>query len=171
MVDSSIHGHDLDEITLTLLHPTQGTAIQSWTFKNKPLIRIGRAPDNELVIQNPVVSRYHATLQYMGLHWELCSLGTNGTYVDNRQITKVAIEAGTVIRLAISGPEIQCCINQIPASFTESTTAVEPPKTIPKFQIDDQKKAHQVAEIAASDYFQNLQSQAEQLRKKRQSEK
>jgi pSer/pThr/pTyr-binding forkhead associated (FHA) protein len=39
--------------------------------------------------------------------WALKSLGTNGTYVDNKRISEMPVKDGMIIRLARSGPNIQ----------------------------------------------------------------
>jgi pSer/pThr/pTyr-binding forkhead associated (FHA) protein len=169
MADNSTPANISDEITLTLLHPTQGTPIKSWAFKKVSLIRIGRAPDNELVLESPVVSRHHAELQYMGSHWEVSSLGTNGTFVDNKQVTKERVADGVVVRLAFSGPQLECRICAEPLPGTECTT-VEAPRTLPDLSIDHHKKEREVAEVISSDYFQTLQAQAEKLRNEKKSE-
>ncbi len=50
-------------VTLTLLNLVRGTDLHQWTFPSLALIRIGRNPDNEVVIPTAVVSRYHALLR------------------------------------------------------------------------------------------------------------
>ncbi|MEP7340923.1 MAG: FHA domain-containing protein [Acidobacteriota bacterium] len=54
-----------------------------------PLLRLGRASDNEIVIDAPGVSRYHATLTYQGDGQPvLADLGsTNGTFVNGELLT------------------------------------------------------------------------------------
>ncbi len=51
-------------------------------------IRIGRDPEpgvNDIVINAPMVSNEHCTLQFIGTGWRVTDLGsTNGTYVNNR---------------------------------------------------------------------------------------
>ncbi|MGV2827075.1 FHA domain-containing protein [Myxosarcina sp. GI1(2024)] len=93
-------------ITLTLLHPLREIAVQSWTFEDKSTIRIGRAPDNEVVLYSAVVSRYHVEVKKTEQSWEVINLGANGTYVDGKKITKAPIFDGTIFRLATSGPKI-----------------------------------------------------------------
>src|SRR5207248_6489631 len=45
-------------------------------------VRIGRAPDNDIVIDDPTVSGAHAELRDEAGHWVVTDLGsTNGTYV------------------------------------------------------------------------------------------
>ena len=169
MADNFTAENISEDITLILLHPTQGTPIKSWAFKNISLIRIGRAPDNELVLESPVVSRHHAELQFTGSHWEVSSLGANGTFVDNRQVSKERVADGAVVRLAVTGPQLECriCADLLPG--TECTT-VEAPRTLPNISIDHHKKEREVAEVISSDYFQTLQAHAEKLRNEKKSE-
>ncbi len=95
-------------ITLTLLHPVQSTPVQSWTFEQESVIRIGRATDNHVILYSAVVSRHHVELRRCtATTWEIVSLGANGTYLDGQQITQVPVSNGTVIRLARSGPNLQ----------------------------------------------------------------
>jgi len=43
-------------------------------------IYIGRAPDNDLVIEGPKVSRRHARLRYLDGYFEIRDLGSTGGY-------------------------------------------------------------------------------------------
>jgi pSer/pThr/pTyr-binding forkhead associated (FHA) protein len=94
-------------ITLTLLHPLQPVAVQSWTFKTESKIRIGRSTNNEVVLYSAVVSRHHVEIRNTGQEWEVVNLGANGTYIDGKRITNAMIADGTIVRLASSGPKIQ----------------------------------------------------------------
>lgn len=93
-------------ITLTLLHPLQEIAVQSWTFKDKSSVRIGRAPDNEVVLYSAVVSRHHVEIKKTEQSWAVVNLGANGTYVNGEKITNVPVVDGMTFRLATSGPKI-----------------------------------------------------------------
>lgn len=55
-----------------------------------PVIRLGRAPDNNFVLEAPSVSRYHAMLSYQdGADPVITDLGsTNGTYVNGDLLTE-----------------------------------------------------------------------------------
>lgn len=99
-------------ITLTLLHPSQSSPVQSWTFDNEQSIRIGRSKDNDVVLYSAVVSRHHAELRHNGNEWEVFSLGSNGTYVDSEAITQVTVEDGMTFRLGSSGPKIQILLGK-----------------------------------------------------------
>lgn len=94
-------------ITLTLLHPVDSTAVQSWTFADESVIAIGRAMDNKVVLHSSVVSRRHVELRRSNKRWEIVNLGANGTYLDGKLISQVPLVDGVIIRLASSGPQLQ----------------------------------------------------------------
>lgn len=60
-----------------------------------------------MILYSAVVSRHHVELRQAGPSWEIVNLGTNGTYLDGKRITKVPVIDGAIIRLARSGPNIQ----------------------------------------------------------------
>lgn len=94
-------------ITLTLLHPLQSVAVQSWEFKDEPSIKIGRATDNEVVLYSAVVSRHHVEIRQSGNgEWEVINIGSNGTYIDGERVEQTAALDGMIVRLAKSGPKI-----------------------------------------------------------------
>ncbi|MGF1516586.1 MAG: FHA domain-containing protein [Nodosilinea sp.] len=94
-------------ITLSLLHPLHKTPVQSWSFDQEAVVRIGRSTDNHVVLYSAVVSRHHVEIHRTESGWAVKSIGTNGTYVEGRRIAEVPVEDGIVIRLARSGPNIQ----------------------------------------------------------------
>lgn len=94
-------------ITLTLLHPIQSVAVQSWCFESEPVVRIGRSNDNDVIIYSAVVSRHHVELWNHANSWEIINFGANGTYVDDRPIAQVSVVDGMTIRLGNSGPKIR----------------------------------------------------------------
>jgi pSer/pThr/pTyr-binding forkhead associated (FHA) protein len=93
-------------ITLTLLHPSQSTPVQTWTFEKESLIRIGRSNNNDIIVYSSIVSRRHVELSKNRLGWEVVNLGANGTYVDNKLIVRASVLNVMIIRLGISGPKI-----------------------------------------------------------------
>ncbi|MEK9165074.1 MAG: FHA domain-containing protein [Chloroflexota bacterium] len=99
-------------ITLTYFdwsRAEDSAAAQSLDFANRDLVAIGRAPDNDLVADNPLVSRYHAEIKRIGARYQLRDLkSVNGTFVNERRITgdvwlspTDAIRIGT-LRLTVS---------------------------------------------------------------------
>ncbi len=109
-------------ITLTLLHPVQSTPVQSWSYEHDPVIRIGRAVDNHVVLYSAVVSRYHVEIRLSEDQWEVVNLGTNGTYVDGKRIHQAPLTNGSIVRLARSGPNIQISIDGQPLELSVNAT-------------------------------------------------
>ena len=66
------------------------------------VVRIGRADDNDAVIANQRVSRYHAQLRWIESAWLVYDLeSTNGTFVDDERVgaaRPAAVRAGSVVR-------------------------------------------------------------------------
>ena len=83
----------------------QGPQRQKAFPLTKNLITIGRAKDNDIVIADGGVSRYHARLHWRGDHWVLEDLGSsNGTFVDGRRINgPVVLGPGGQVGL---GPDV-----------------------------------------------------------------
>ncbi len=115
-------------ITLNLLHPLQSIPIQSWTFDQESVIRIGRATDNNVILYSAVVSRHHVELRRHGCNWEIVNLGANGTYVEGKRINEAPIRDGAMIRLARSGPQIQILLGTSSVNDGQKTI---PPKQSP----------------------------------------
>ncbi len=67
---------------------------------DKDLITLGRAKDNDIVIENLSVSRNHARIRRQGNSYVLTDLNSaNGTFVNNVRITKTEILDGDVITI------------------------------------------------------------------------
>ena len=102
-------------ITLTLLHPLQSVAVQSWSFHDESTIKIGRATNNEVVLYSAVVSRHHVEVRKSGEdEWEVINTGSNGTYIDGKRVEQAPALDGMIFRLASSGPKILVKIESAP---------------------------------------------------------
>lgn len=65
------------------------------------IISIGRKLDNDLVIQDALVSREHAEIRYEGEQFVLYDLNsTGGTFVNNKKIERCILYSGDIICLA-----------------------------------------------------------------------
>ncbi|MDQ2096466.1 MAG: FHA domain-containing serine/threonine-protein kinase [Tychonema bourrellyi B0820] len=93
---------------LTLLDPEQNTPLQQWSFESESIVRIGRSPENHIVIPNALVSRQHLELQRIksgvSSQWYLVNSGTNGTFVNGMPLSQGWISDGALIQLARGGP-------------------------------------------------------------------
>jgi hypothetical protein len=68
-------------------------------LQNLPF-KIGRSEDNDLVINDPLVSRYHAVIEKRGHDYQIRDLkSTNGTFVGGRRIEERLLEDGDVIQM------------------------------------------------------------------------
>ncbi len=81
------------------LHPlTQGSPAIDLALAS---IQIGRAPDNNVILTDPTVSRHHALIQWQGKRLILADLNsTGGTFVDDVRIVQPsAIRPGDTIKV------------------------------------------------------------------------
>ncbi|AMW30344.1 MULTISPECIES: protein kinase domain-containing protein [Arthrospira] len=107
-----------DILTLTLLDGTRTNPIQKWRFETESLVKIGRAPDNHVVVIDPLVSRYHLDLQRSATthnsRWIFNSRGTNGTFVNGVLASQGPLADGALLELAKGGPLLRVAIEQPP---------------------------------------------------------
>jgi serine/threonine protein kinase, bacterial len=93
-------------VILTLLHPKTREPLQEWQFPQQSAIKIGRFPENDVVLtQFLQVSRQHLALQKTESgEWRLTNYGTNGTFVNGILMTQGKIANNSLIQLAKDGP-------------------------------------------------------------------
>ena len=67
----------------------------------KELTKIGRHPQNDLIINDSLVSRWHAEVRFEDGDFTLCDLGTKyGTRVNNDRVEHCVLKSGDTISLA-----------------------------------------------------------------------
>ncbi|NPA06517.1 MAG: ATP-binding cassette domain-containing protein, partial [Chloroflexi bacterium] len=87
-------------IALHRAEPVLGTAEREILFHNRDRITIGRAPDNDVVLDSPVVSRYHAVVERVGTRYRIRDLNTpNGTFVNGRRVRVAWLQPGDQVRI------------------------------------------------------------------------
>lgn len=75
------------------------------------LVRVGRASDNDLVIDDDVVSTRHCEFRPTETGWDVVDLSsTNGTFVAGRPIATAAVTPGMAVRLGAAGPSLQLSV-------------------------------------------------------------
>ena len=68
---------------------------------DQSVVNIGRRSDNDLVIEDPRVSRHHAQIRAVSGHYEIFDLdSTGGTLVNRLRVTQSVLRPGDVISLA-----------------------------------------------------------------------
>ncbi len=95
------------------------------------VLRIGRAPDNDLVLADLSVSRYHAELRNSGAgRYEIADLGSaNGTFVNGARVSAVTLTERDVVgighaTLRLSGQELHEFIDAGDVSLTAQSLTV-----------------------------------------------
>ncbi|MBD2384159.1 protein kinase domain-containing protein [Cylindrospermum sp. FACHB-282] len=108
-------------VTLTLLEAQQKTPLKQWSFENSAVIRIGRAADNDVVLTDSLVSRYHLELRQVGTikngdSWQVISQGTNGTFLNGILVIQCPLPDNSLLQLAQGGPLLQFQIQEVTAA-------------------------------------------------------
>ena len=68
---------------------------------DKQVVRIGRNLENDLVLNHPTVSRFHAEIHYEEHQFFLIDKNSSsGTFLNNKKITKFQLFAGDIILIA-----------------------------------------------------------------------
>ncbi|NEO27369.1 MAG: FHA domain-containing protein, partial [Kamptonema sp. SIO4C4] len=96
-------------LTISRLDPQSQHPQQEWHFAYEKRVRIGRAPDNEVVLADALeVSRHHLDLyQESPSRWRLVSHGANGTFLGGNPVTQLNLENTVVLELAKGGPKLK----------------------------------------------------------------
>jgi pSer/pThr/pTyr-binding forkhead associated (FHA) protein len=93
-------------------------------------IRIGRAPDNDLVVDgadSATVSLYHAAISKDSTSCQVRDLdSTNGTWVNGERITEAEISPPAIIRLGSQGPEFALVLEDAAPAELDRTLEVLP---------------------------------------------
>src|SRR6266699_2315963 len=77
------------------------------------VLRIGRAPDNDIVVSDLSVSRYHAELRRTANAYQIIDLDShNGTFVNGQQVGSAPLTEGDIVGIGpstfrLSGTELQ----------------------------------------------------------------
>jgi RsiW-degrading membrane proteinase PrsW (M82 family) len=81
---------------------------QTFTFEPGQTVRIGRSPDNSVIVSDPIVSRDHARITWRSDGWVLDDLGKGRTFVAGLPIASVAVQQPLDVHLATPlGPELR----------------------------------------------------------------
>lgn len=106
---------------------------------DRPVVNIGRRLDNQLILDNPHVSRTHAQLRIRDGRFVLFDLGsTTGTKVNGRAVKQHVLRQGDVISIA----EIRLVYGEDPTGPPDSTEAYTPP--FPPRPAGDQKTRSEI---------------------------
>lgn len=106
---------------------------------DRPVVNIGRRLDNQVILDNPHVSRTHAQLRIRDGRFVLFDLGsTTGTKVNGRAVKQHVLRQGDVISIA----EVRLVYGEDPTGPPDSTEAYTPP--FPPRPAGDQKTRSEI---------------------------
>src|SRR5688572_32993674 len=78
---------------------TSTDGAQSFELREGPPLIVGRAPNSDIPIFDPTISRRHAELECGNGGFAIRDLGSsNGTYVNGERVSQRAIAPGDVLR-------------------------------------------------------------------------
>ncbi len=132
----------MKNIQISLWDDRQSQTIQQWEFVPPAPIRIGRSPDNEVIIDRPSISRHHATIEYTQLpqgagYWQIFNRSTNGTFVNDLSIDRVLVTNGDRLQLSPEGAFLTIQLDVAPVKpivpvspVASCTHADNPPDTL-----------------------------------------
>lgn len=97
-------------MNLRIVH-TFGHRAGAERFFSTPVVRIGRAPDNDIVLDanhDREASGHHAELRRDGQTWTVVDMGSrNGTFVGSERIERRLLVSGDEIALGSKGPRLR----------------------------------------------------------------
>jgi DNA-binding NtrC family response regulator len=89
-------GFSLHEYQLVLMN----TEFAGKSFRIGETLKIGKAPDNDVVIEHPTVSRNHLVIHKRGEQFLIQDLGsTNGTFIDEAEIKEGYLRPGSILEV------------------------------------------------------------------------
>src|SRR5262249_57098107 len=96
-------------------------------------LRIGRAPDNDVVISDLSVSRHHAELRRVGDTYQIGDLNShNGTFVNGQRVVSAPLTEGDIVGIGpstfrLSGAELQQFVDTGATSLAARDLTGTPP--------------------------------------------
>jgi len=88
---------------------------QVYGFQPGQTVRIGRSPENTVIVPDPIVSREHAEVRWQPDGWVLDDLGKGRTFVGGMPVSSVQVKQPLDVRLATPlGPELRIEAGSLP---------------------------------------------------------
>lgn len=153
-------------VTLYLLDAPDGALLQQWIFENKQVIRIGRSPENDVVIAHKYVSRDHVCLSHERGSWVVTVTSQQGILWGPRKVFNLTLGPNSarkfVFRLGPNGPYMR--FEPVAEEVADLPTVYQNPENQPILFLDREKLSQEVREISEGDCFRKLQATIEKLR-------
>src|SRR5436309_11746437 len=120
---------DHERILSAWLVRTSGPLAGTRRLVRGDVTRVGRGPDNEVVIdETSTVSAHHFEIRKENGSYKIHDLNsTNGTFVNGERIDEARLEPSSSIQLGSAGPEFTFVLDDSPAVDLNQTVAVSEP--------------------------------------------
>lgn len=109
---------------MLLVRLMRGGAVEAEAKLEQGDLRIGRASDNEIALQDPdkTLSRHHAELRQDGDRWIYLDLNSaNGSWIGERRVTRIDLIPGIAITLG----DYQLTMARVEASLEDTAAAAD----------------------------------------------
>jgi pSer/pThr/pTyr-binding forkhead associated (FHA) protein len=98
---------------------------RSYHFSSGDVVRIGRSPDNDIVISDPTVSRQHAQLSHASGGWEFKNVGRALSFLNGQQVSQAVLSGPAEIQLSSpNGPVLAIQPGGVPTQAAPDHTSV-----------------------------------------------
>lgn len=156
----------MPKMVLQLIDADQGHPLQTWTFEDRDEIRLGRLPDNDLVLTDPRVSRSHAVLKRSEEGWRLYSLSSQMIQYEGEMRQELELQAGNHFRLGRSGALLRFLPEEDPTLCNTQTISLDS-LNIPELSLDVNQLQQEVNRFVKADFFDDLKESARRFREQR----
>jgi ABC-type multidrug transport system ATPase subunit/pSer/pThr/pTyr-binding forkhead associated (FHA) protein len=85
----------------SVLSPQEQTSqIEAIPLRNRARVGFGRDPRNDVVLDHPMISRFHATLEWQAGSWYIKDLNSsNGTFVNEQSVQQSELHVGDTLHI------------------------------------------------------------------------
>jgi pSer/pThr/pTyr-binding forkhead associated (FHA) protein len=105
---------------------------QEWSF-DKEEIRLGSMDDNDIVLSDDTVSRYHCKIVQEDTGYVLIDLGsTNGTFINGEKITEGVVKPGQILRLGMVEMRFETSDAAAAAAASKKVHTLDQTRVIPQ---------------------------------------
>ncbi len=121
-------------MNIRIVH-SHGSRTGSEQVFTKHVVRLGRAPDNDIVFDANLdreASGHHAELRREGTVWVVVDLGSrNGTFVGGQRIERHVLRSGDEVSVGTKGPRIRIELLPVVSEPTKQSHQSPPPPVAP----------------------------------------
>ncbi len=121
-----------------------GTGSPARLLLRGDVVRIGRDPSNDVVLDASTVSSRHCQIRFDGLAYRIYdSASTNGTYVDGQRVQQALLTPCVEIRLGAAGPRYTFEVEHVTAASALDETVVFSESQVRREEVAQEARSEQ----------------------------